>query len=132
MPLELIVTHFASDAELAALLAVPRIHALRLMGRAAGLPAIGRLGQRTDLRGLWIERMSAGPEVALPFDQITPLAGLKRLMLERWPSLADADLAPLASLTRLVRLELRDCPGVTDEGVAWLRRALPGAEVVRG
>src|SRR5947209_20048265 len=65
--------------------------------------------------------------------------GLRRLSDLRWlrclrlsgTGVTDAGLRHLESMTGLRALHLRDCPGVTDAGVARLRDALPGCDIVR-
>jgi hypothetical protein len=45
--------------------------------------------------------------------------------------ITDAGLKELAALSHLRTLDLTDCTGVTDEGVADLKKALPGLRVER-
>ena len=157
--LEAVVAEAEMSDDLTILFAAPNIRALSLYGRAMALPGLYQLGTRDDIREVKLAQFAANVRTDLLFTELARLAGLRKLLisgvggsgptafdfravgslvglryltLSALPRLADADLAPLAGLTGLVRLELRDCPGVTDKGVAELRRALPGAEVVRG
>jgi hypothetical protein len=46
-------------------------------------------------------------------------------------AITDGGLRHLESLSNLVYLDLRDCPGVTDAGVVRLQKALPNCQIVR-
>ncbi|HVS37946.1 MAG TPA: hypothetical protein VMS17_20470 [Gemmataceae bacterium] len=59
------------------------------------------------------------------------LAGLKQLqaLYIGDTAVTDAGLKELAALKQLKRLDLVHCKGVTDAGVAELKKALPGADI---
>lgn len=65
--------------------------------------------------------------------------GLRRLSDLRWlrclrlsgTGVTDDGLRHLEAMAGLRALHLRDCPGVTDVGVARLKEALPGCDIVR-
>ncbi len=158
VPLEVAVATGDVNDGLAPLLADPNLRVLSLFGRAIGLLDIDSLGtpggiwklklaafdaridtapvfeqipRLTGLRQLSISGRRAAYPTAGDFRAVGRAAGLRCLTLAALPHLADADLAALAGLTYLVRLELRDCPAVSEAAVAELRRALPGVTVVR-
>jgi hypothetical protein len=61
---------------------------------------------------------------------VASLRCLDYLILSR-TRITDAGLRHLERMDRLHVLLLRDCPNVTDAGVARLKKALPGCRIVR-
>jgi internalin A len=61
---------------------------------------------------------------------VRDLKGLEYLNLNS-TAVTDAGLRQFEGMSRLEFLNLGGCPGVTDEGVARLKQALPKCEIIR-
>lgn len=105
-----------------------------------GMQVIGRM---KSLRSLTLSALTFGPPVMAMGDekpgmkltneglkQLATLENLIYLDLSGMP-ITDAGLAHVHGLTRLGRLVVQQCPGVTDEGVAKIKAALPDIKVER-
>ncbi len=93
----------STDAHLADLCELRRLTALGL-----GATQISDNSLRTVGRLHWLERLSINAT-----------------------TVTDAGIRHLESLSNLRELYLRECPNITDEGVARLRKALPNCKIYR-
>lgn len=127
-----------TDAGLDAYLGLPQLRSLDLPGHALRNAAVRRLGSNVTLRELAVELRLVAPATATAvLDQVASMTALRRLSLRGHDRLAygdrpnDRDLLRLRGLTGLRRLSLSNCPAVTEEGVAELRRTLPSLAIRR-
>ena len=120
------------------LLGLPQLMGLDLESKVVKLDAALDLAHRPDLTRLGLSfRLVDEARVDAMMDCLMAMTGLRRVSLHGHALLShgvrpcDADLLRLTALPALARLELVDCPVVTDEGIAALREAHPELVVSR-
>jgi hypothetical protein len=124
--LSLANTHI-TDAGLRELAAFPDLEGLGLSGTAvtdAGMKTVGGLG------GLKFLVLSGTKVSDAGLVELAGLPALERLYLQDCRGVTDVGVTSLARLRGLRQADLRRT-GVTEEGAARLRKALPGCEVIR-
>jgi uncharacterized protein (TIGR02996 family) len=132
VPLFVTAAPQVTNAGLNVYLGLPQLRGLDLPANALRNSAVQGLGANVTLQELAVELRLVEPETATAvLDQVASMTALRRLTLEGHDRLEygdrpnDRDLLRLRGLSGLRRLYLANCPAVTEEGIAELRRALP-------
>lgn len=127
------------DAEaLASVFALPSLIGVSLQTASCRLDIAGKLASFPHLRELELQlRLVDDDWSAMLLGEARKLPALRRLQItghhltDRGAHPNDADVAALASIKTLRRLELGDCSNVSAEGVAAIRKARPDLSIVR-
>jgi Leucine Rich repeat len=109
-------------------------------GRVCGRPGIAvrmpksttdaDLGDLCELRSLVRLGLSGTQVTDSGLRTVADLRGLRALILSG-TAVSDKGLRHLESRSNLQSLDLTDCPNVTDEGLARLKKALPHCDIER-
>jgi uncharacterized protein (TIGR02996 family) len=126
------------DEGLRRIFALPQLEGLVLATRVLRSPVIAELAACAGVRDLTLElRLLDGVTVDAILDQAVRMPRLRRLHLEGHALLDhgdrpnDGDLLRLRSLPALKRIELTNCPAVSEAAIVELRRARPELSIHR-
>jgi hypothetical protein len=89
-----------------------------------------QLKQVARLRKLWWLSLTDTRVTDAGLEEVTALRDLERLWLDG-TAVSDVGLRRLEGMDKLTCLDLRRCPGITDEGIAHLQKALPKCTIHR-
>src|SRR5690606_41189550 len=100
---------------------------VRPLGNDSALEAgLAFLSGPPDLHQLWIGETKITDSAG---EQLKQVKSLRRLEMVNNPQLTDAVLRALETHPQLDSVNVRDCKGITDEGVKQLQRARPNFHV---